>query len=64
MSLESLTLNTKASWLTTLYNAHLADLKFAFQLVEQDQPGIIFYTISNPEKNEWMAALTMLLTRR
>ena len=41
-----------------------ADLKFAFQLVEQDQPGIIFYTISKPDKNEWMAALTLLLTRR
>ena len=40
------------------------DLKFAFQLREADQPGIIFFTLSPPEKNEWMAALTLLLTRR
>lgn len=38
------------------------DLKFAFQLVEPNQPGIIFYTISKLDKNEWMAALTQLLT--
>lgn len=40
-----------------------ADLKFAFQLVGQDQPAITFYAISKLEKNEWMAALTLLLTR-
>lgn len=33
-------------------------------LVEADQPGTIFHTISKPDKNEWMAALTLLLTRR
>ena len=40
------------------------DLKFSFQLVAPDQQGFIFYAISKPEKNEWMAALTHLLTRR
>lgn len=44
-------------------NFLLADLKFAFQLVSQDQPAITFYAISKLEKNEWMAALTLLLTR-
>lgn len=39
-----------------------ADLKFAFQLVGQDQPAITFYAISKLEKNDWMAALTSLLT--
>lgn len=39
------------------------DLKYAFQLMGQDQPAITFYAISKLEKNEWMAALTLLLTR-
>ena len=38
-------------------------MKYAFQLVGQDQPAITFYAISKLEKNEWMAALTLLLTR-
>ena len=29
----------------------------------QDQPAVTFYAISKLEKNEWMAALTLLLTR-
>lgn len=39
------------------------DLKYAFQLIGLDQPPITFYAISKLEKNEWMAALTLLLTR-
>ena len=41
----------------------LSDLKYAFQLMGQDQPAVTFYAISKLEKNEWMAALTLLLTR-
>ena len=41
----------------------LTDIKYAFQLVGQEQPAITFYTISKLEKNEWMSALTLLLTR-
>lgn len=37
-------------------------MKYAFQLVGQDQPAVTFYAISKLEKNEWMAALTLLLT--
>ena len=40
-----------------------SDLKFAFQLQDQYQPGFIFYAISRIEKNDWMALLTHLLTR-
>lgn len=40
------------------------DLKFAFELREGENPGIIFITLSPPEKNEWMSAFTMLLIRR
>lgn len=39
------------------------DLKFAFELRSDDQPGLIFFTMSPLEKNEWMAAFTWLLTR-
>lgn len=39
------------------------DLKYAFQIVGQDQPATTFYAISKMEKIEWMAALTLLLTR-
>ena len=39
------------------------DLKFAFQLVEPDQPAYIFFAISKSEKREWMSALTQLLTK-
>ena len=38
-------------------------MKYAFQLMGQDQPAITFYAISKLEKIEWMAALTLLLTR-
>lgn len=39
------------------------DMKFAFQLSPPDQPGTVFFANSKPDKNEWMAALTFLLTR-
>ena len=41
----------------------ISDLKFAFQLVESDQPAYIFFAISKSEKREWMFALTQLLTK-
>ena len=31
--------------------------------MERDQPAITFYAISKLEKIEWMAALTLLMTR-
>lgn len=39
------------------------DLKYAFTLQDQFQPGLVFYAISKIEKNDWMALLTHLLTR-
>ncbi|KAL5463373.1 hypothetical protein EMCRGX_G032266 [Ephydatia muelleri] len=39
------------------------DMKFAFQLSPPDQPGTVFFANSKPDKNEWLAALTHLLTR-
>lgn len=54
-------INMKKAELIDLDDAD--DLKYAFQLVGQDQPAITFYAISKLDKNEWMAALTLLLTR-
>ena len=40
------------------------DHKFAFELREKDQPSVTFVASSQPDKIEWMAALTSVLTRR
>ena len=47
-----------------LSRTHMEDMKFAFQLSPPDQPGTVFFANSKPDKNEWVAALTHLLTRR
>ena len=41
---------------------NISDGKFAFELVEPDQPAYIFKALSYSEKREWMSALTWLLT--
>ena len=41
---------------------NISDSKFAFELVEPDQPAYTFFALSYSEKREWMSALTRLLT--
>ena len=57
-------------WTTGIYDCihhkkhYISDLKLAFELTTEDQPSLIFFALSGPDKNEWMAAFTALLTRR
>ena len=41
---------------------YISDGKYAFELVEPDQPAYTFIALSSSEKREWMSALTRLLT--
>ena len=45
-----------------LHNISDGKIKFAFELIEPDQPAYIFIAVSYSEKREWMSALTQLLT--
>ena len=55
---------TLSTWLAVPKHGSSSETKFAFLLGEKDQPGYLFFAVSKPEKNEWMASLTMLFTRR
>ena len=57
------TIHVYISIYTCLISLITSDGKFAFQLVEPDQPAYTFIALSNSEKREWMSALTQLLTK-
>jgi hypothetical protein len=57
-------LNLRKAELKDLDSTEFSDWNLAFELKERNQPGYIFIAGNIDEKNEWMAALTNLLSRR
>jgi son of sevenless-like protein len=56
-------LNLRKAELKDLDSTEFSDWNLAFELKERNQPGYIFIAGNIDEKNEWMAALTNLLSR-